>query len=126
MKRILMITHSAMKVGGGEEDFERLLNYLHGKYSIYTVAPLGFRLQDIKSKSQVVRVVPNRIFPFTNFSIIHYFLYLLVSIQKLFLLLPFLLKHRKSFDASFVNSSACIVEIFLLLICLDWLSYRMN
>ncbi len=32
MKTILLISHSSAASGGGEDDFLRLLIYLHGKY----------------------------------------------------------------------------------------------
>lgn len=114
MKKLIMITHSSRKSGGGEDDFERLLNYLYGKYTIYTVCPLGYRLNSYSKKSTDVLVVPEYIFPFTKFSILRYVKYLLVNIRKMLILIPFILKYKDRVDNIFVNSSTCISEIFLL------------
>lgn len=109
-----MITHSANKTGGGENDFQTLLEYFQKRYYIYSITPEGPRVDDIKKVSDQTLVVPARIFPFEGFNIKMYFAYIYYSIKKTFLLIPFLLKNKQNIDVVFVNSSVCIIEMVIL------------
>ncbi|MDD5363155.1 MAG: glycosyltransferase family 4 protein [Ignavibacteria bacterium] len=116
MKSILMITHSSNLTGGGEDDFYRLLKYFKKKYHIISVIPEGPRAAETALISDEFTVIPNGIFPFTGFGIKSYAKYIIGVYSKTKVLLPFLLKHREKIDICFVNSSTCIIEMFLLYI----------
>lgn len=114
MKRILMITHSTNKTGGGEYDFQTLLEHFKVKYYIYSVIPKGPRVESIKLLSDEILVISDRIFPFEGFNLKKYIVYICYSIKKLFLLIPFVNRIKNNIDIVFVNSSVCIVEVLLL------------
>lgn len=117
MKRkvILMITHSSNKTGGGEWDFQRLLEYFHSKgYYIYSVFPVGYQADYFKSLSNEFIVLPDNIFPFDAISIKKYLYFVYSTIQKLVILIPFLNNIKYKIDSCFVNSSACLSEIVAL------------
>ena len=114
MKTILLITHSSAAVGGGEDDFLRLLKFLQGKFKIYSIFPEGERAAEFAKLSDKYLVVPNRPYPGNIFRLKPILAYLYFNLIKLFILFPFLRKNRKNIDLCFVNSSVCILEIRLL------------
>lgn len=109
-----MITHSTNKTGGGEYDFQTLLEHFKVKYYIYSVIPKGPRVESIKLLSDEILVISDRIFPFEGFNLKKYIVYICYSIKKLFLLIPFVNRIKNNIDIVFVNSSVCIVEVLLL------------
>ena len=114
VKKILMITHSANKTGGGENDFQALLDHFQKRYHICSIVPEGPRVEEIKKYSDETLVIPARIFPFECFNIKMYSAYIYYSVKKTFLLIPFLLKNKQNIDVVFVNSSVCIIEMVIL------------
>lgn len=114
MKTILLISHSSAIVGGGEDDFLRLLKFLQGKYTIYSVFPDEGRADDFAVLSDKYVAVPNRPYPGNFFRIKPILAFLFYTVKKLFVLIPFLRKNRKNIDLCFVNSSVCFVEMRLL------------
>lgn len=114
MKKILMITHSSNISGGGETDFQTLLEHFKGRYYIYSIAPEGPNIDTIKSLSDEIFVIPDRIFPFEGFNIKKYVAYYYYSIIKLFTLVPYIVTNKNNIDVAFINSSVCIVEIIVL------------
>lgn len=115
MKSILMISHSSNKTGGGEGDFQKLLEYFHGQgYEIYSVFPEGYSSNYYKSLSKDYLVLPDNILPFNTFNLKKYLMFIYFTIMKLIILLPFLYTVRKKIDVCFVNSSVCLSEIIAL------------
>ncbi len=114
MKTILLISHSSAIVGGGEDDFLRLLKFLQGKFIIYSVFPDGERAEEISGLSYKYLIVPNRAYPGNNFHLKPTLAYIFYTINKIFVLLPFIWKNRKNIDLCFVNSSVSFVEMRLL------------
>lgn len=114
MKTLLLITHSSAAVGGGEDDFLRLLKFLNGKFIIYAVFPEGERVKEIAELSDKYLIIPNRPYPGNFFRLKPMLAYLYFNLKKIFILFPFLRKNRKNIDLSFINSSVCILEIRLL------------
>ncbi len=114
-KAILMISHSANKTGGGEWDFQRLLEYFHNQgYYVYSIFPDGYKADYFKKLSDEFLVLPDNIFPFNEFNLRKYLYFSYITIQKFTLLFPFLNRIKNNFDACFVNSSACLSEILAL------------
>lgn len=113
-KKILMISHSSNLTGGGENDFQTLLEHFHGRYYIYSIIPEGPRVTSIKELSNEILVIPDKIFPFTCFNLKNYIIYIYYSVVKLFTFIPFVLRNKKYIDIAFVNSSVCIIEVFVL------------
>lgn len=111
-KSILMISHSSNKTGGGEMDFQRLLEYFNSRnYYIISVFPDGYKSEYFKSLSNEYLILPDNIFPFNAFNIFKYIYFVYMTIQKLIVLLPFLNGVKRKIDACFVNSSSCLSEI---------------
>lgn len=124
-KSILMISHSSNKTGGGEMDFQRLLEYFHSRnYYIFSVFPDGFKAGYFKSLSNECCILPDNIFPFNAFNIFKYIYFVYITIQKLIVLLPFLNRIKGRADSCFVNSSACLSEIIALSI--SGISYTLS
>lgn len=114
-KNILMISHSSNKTGGGEDDFQRLMEYFYLKgYNIYSVFPVGYRAEYFKLLSKKYVILPDNIFPFDGINIKKYLLFIHYTFQKLLILLPFFNIIKKDIFATFVNSSACLTEIIAL------------
>jgi glycosyltransferase involved in cell wall biosynthesis len=111
---ILLISHSSATVGGGEDDFFRLLKYLQGKYIIYSVFPDGERSLEFASLSNKYLIIPNRAYPGNKFRVKQLLAYIFFSTKKIFILFPFLRKNKKNIDLCFVNSSVCFIEMRLL------------
>lgn len=109
MKTILLIAHSSAASGGGEDDFLRLLKYLHGRYTIYCISPDGPRAKEFASYSDKFLIIPSKVFPAYKFDLKGYLFFGVRSIQKLFKIIPFIIKN-KSIDLCFVNSSVNFVE----------------
>ena len=114
MNTLLFISHSSAAVGGGEDDFLRLLKFMKGKFIIYAVFPEGDRAKEFAQLSDKYLVVPDRAYPGNFFRLKTILAYLYFNLKKLFILYPFLRKNLKNIDLSFVNSSVCILEIRLL------------
>lgn len=111
LKTILLISHSSGATGGGEDDFLRLLQFLHGKYRIFIIIPDGARKNLFVQYSDKHLIIPNQIFPIHQFSIIQYLKFIVRSFQKWFMIFPFLSKN-KEVNVCFLNSSVCFAEIF--------------
>lgn len=112
IKTILMISHSSNKTGGGELDFQRLLEYFHSKgYYIYSIFPEGYKTEYFKSLSNEYLVLPDNIFPFNALTVRKYIYFIHMTIKKFIVLLPFLNRIKHKIDSCFVNSSACLSEI---------------
>lgn len=109
-----MISHSSKATGGGEDDFLKLMNFFNGKYRILSVMPEGERCSVYKKLSVKSLVVPDYMFPFEKFSLKKYIFYFYNSISKLRLLSGFIRENKTDIDVCFVNSSACLAEIFVL------------
>lgn len=109
-----MISHSSNATGGGEDDFLRLQKYLFKKQKIIGIFPPGVRQKTYESYSNSYLIIPDGIFPFTGFNLKKYLHYFYVSYKKIKILFPFLKSVRPEIDIAFVNSSVCLVEIFLL------------
>lgn len=114
MKSLLLISHSSNRTGGGEDDYYRLLKHLSSKYNILSVFPTGPRAEEFIKYSDKYRIIPDGIFPFQKFDIKKYLHYLYISIKKIKHLYSFLKTNRKNIDVCFVNSSVCLIEIFVL------------
>lgn len=108
MIKILLISHSSSKSGGGEDDFYRLLKYLHEKYYIVLITPDGLRKYEYITLSDDYLILPNEIFPSSKFNIKSYIRFIIVSIYKLYLIFKFLI--NKKIDICYINSSVCFVE----------------
>ncbi len=111
---ILLISHSSAIVGGGEDDFLRLLKFLQGKFVIYSVFPEGERAEEFSGLSNKSLIVPNRAYPGNKFRVKQLLAYIYFSVFKMFRLFHFLRKNKKNIDLCFVNSSVCFVEMRLL------------
>lgn len=110
MKTILMISHSSSLTGGGEEDFLRLIKFLHGKYNLIGVFPEGKKIVEYKKYVSDFLIIPNRMFPFTEFKMKNYLSYSVKASKKYFLIKNFI-KTRK-IDLAYIHSSVCIYEAF--------------
>ncbi|HEY5123421.1 MAG TPA: glycosyltransferase family 4 protein [Ignavibacteria bacterium] len=114
MKTILLISHSSAAVGGGEDDFFRLLKFLQGKFVIYSAFPDDARAAEFIPLSNKYLIIPNRPYPVNKFRFKQFLAYIYFTIKKLFVLIPFLRKNKKTINLCFVNSSVCFVEMRLL------------
>jgi glycosyltransferase involved in cell wall biosynthesis len=115
LKTILLIAHSSNKTGGGEDDFQKLIEFLYGKYIIYSIFPNGPRSEEYKKYSNKYLEIKGNTFPFTKFSIKKYLGFIKVNYKKPFLIYSFL-KKNKSINLCFVNSSVCILEVIPLIL----------
>ncbi len=113
LKKILLISHSSNKVGGGEDDFFRLLKYLQGKFIVYAILSEGDRAEEFAKLCFKYLIVPNKIFPFNEFKLKEYFIFFYITIIKLTRLIPFI-SENKTIDVCFVNSSVSFIEMRLL------------
>ena len=114
-EKILLISHSTNKSGGGEDDFQSLLEYFHNKeYDVYGVFPKGYRADYFVSLCKNSLVLPDNIFPYGGLSLSKYLMFFYFTLQKLPVLLTFLNTVKKDISACFVNSSVCLAEIIAL------------
>lgn len=114
-RSVLMISHSSNKAGGGEDDYQKLMEYFKSKgYKIFSIFPEGYRADYFKSLSYNHLVLPDNIFPFTGFNMRKYIFFLHYSLRKIALLLPYLNLIKRDIDICFINSSVCIPEIISL------------
>jgi glycosyltransferase involved in cell wall biosynthesis len=109
LKTLLLISHSSNLTGGGEDDFQKLLVYLHDKYKIYTIFPKGDRGEIFKMYSERFLETEGRIFPFTEFKLKEYIGFFLKNIRKLYSIYLFI-KRNKDIDLCLLNSSVCFIE----------------
>ncbi len=115
IKSVLMISHSSNKSGGGEDDFQKLLENFNQKgYTIYSVFPDGYRTEIYKSLSNRYLILPDNIFPFVGFNLKKYILFFHFFLKKIPMMLHFFYDIKKNVNIAFVNSSVCIPEIFAL------------
>lgn len=98
--------------GGGEEDFLRILKHFHKKYRLIGIFPEGNKIDVYKLYVDEYLVIPNRMFPFTKFSIKSYLGFSLKAFKKLSLIKTFL--KDKQIDLAYVHSSVCIYEVMSL------------
>jgi len=94
--------------GGGEEDFLRILKHFHKKYRLTGIFPEGNKIDQYKLFVDEYLVIPNRMFPFTKFSIKSYSGFSFKGYKKYSLLKTFL--KDKKFDLAYIHSSVCIYE----------------
>jgi glycosyltransferase involved in cell wall biosynthesis len=113
LKTILLISHSSAGVGGGEDDFLKLLKFLNKKFIIYSIFPNGDRASEFARLSDEFLIIPNSVFPIYKFNLKQYIVFIYYSFKKLFVLYPYL-KNLKNIDLCYVNSSVCFLEMYLL------------
>lgn len=114
MKNLLMISHSSKSSGGGEEDFLRLLKEFSGMYRIHAVFPKGVKSELFRQYSHSFLEIPDYMFPFERFNLKKYLFYIYFSMAKIPMLLGYLGEIKGMIDLCYVNSSACLIEIFIL------------
>lgn len=112
-KTFLLISHSSELTGGAEENFKRILKYLHSKYNILGIFPEGVRAETFKKYSDQFITVPSKIFPVNRFSPIQYFMFFWKSLGKLYKIFDFI--NNKRIDVCLLNVSVSFMEIFPLL-----------
>ena len=112
-KTFLLISHSSDLSGGGEDNFERILIYLHNKYNILGIFPEGVRAETFIKYSHQYITVPNQIFPVNRISPYIYFLFFWKSLGKLYKIFNFI--NNKKIDVCLLNVSVSFMEILPLL-----------
>lgn len=110
MKKIFLVSHSSEATGGGEDDFERLLKFLNGKYILYTAFPDGPRASLFASLSNKSILIRHNIFPFSGFSFREYSYYVKTSFEDNNKIKKFI--EDKEIDVCYINSSA----VFLMML----------
>lgn len=110
MKKILIVSHSSLDIGGAESDFDRLLSHfssLNDKYEVYCLLPKG---KGVKKYSQYCKnyyIFRNGVFPSfrTSFSeYIKYFIKGLIQLKEIRRIL-----RTNNFDLIILNVSVLII-----------------
>ena len=83
MKTILLISHSSAGVGGGEDDFLKLLKFLNKKFIIYSIFPNGDRASEFARLSDEFLIIPNSVFPIYKFNLKQYIVFIYYSFKKI-------------------------------------------
>jgi glycosyltransferase involved in cell wall biosynthesis len=112
LKKLLLIAHSSLGTGGGEEDFLRLLKFFHNKYELIGVFPEGEKINEYKKYVKDFLIIPNRMFPFLNFNLKSYLAYIVKGNIKKKLIKIFL--RKKKIDLAYIHSSVCLYEISII------------
>lgn len=115
MKTLLVISHSSSLTGGGEEDFLRLIKYLNGKYHLIGIFPEGKKSVEYGRYVDDYLIIPNRMFPFTKFTLKSYLGFTIKAFNKFSLIKSFL--KTKKIDLAYIHSSVCIYEAIII----NWL-----
>ncbi|MCX6164367.1 MAG: hypothetical protein NTU73_05820, partial [Ignavibacteriae bacterium] len=115
MKTLLLISHSSNMTGGSEDEFQKLLIYLSGKYKIYTIFPKGYRSEIFKKYSDKFLEIDLRLFPFTKFRFKEYLGYFRRNFKKIIAIYKFI-KNNNDINLCFVNSSVCLIEIIAIVL----------
>lgn len=110
MKTLLLISHSSSLTGGGEEDFLRLLKFFHGKYNLIGILPEGDRVEEYKNYVSEYLIIPDHMFPFTEFSLKKYASFFLLAFPKIKLIKSFL--SDKKIDLAYIHSSVSLYEAY--------------
>jgi glycosyltransferase involved in cell wall biosynthesis len=109
LKKLLLISHSS-NIGGGEEDFLKLLMYLYGKFEILTVFPKGKNAELFKKYSNKHLEIEGYVFPFTEFKLKEYLKFFLKNFKDVLNINKFI-KDNKLIDLCIVNSSVCFLNV---------------
>ena len=114
MKKLLLISHSS-NIGGGEEDFLKLLMHFYGKFEILSVFPKGKNAELFKKYSDKFLEIEGYVFPFTEFKLKEYIKFFLKNLKDIFKVNKFI-KDNKRIDLCFVNSSVCFLNVIPLIL----------
>lgn len=83
-------------------------------YRIHAVFPKGVKSELFRQYSHSFLEIPDYMFPFERFNLKKYLFYIYFSMAKIPMLLGYLGEIKGMIDLCYVNSSACLIEIFIL------------
>lgn len=112
MKSILFISHSS-NIGGGEEDFLKLLKYFNRKYNIVSIYPFGKNSNAFREYSNQYYEINGFVFPFSKFSFKGYIKFFIINI-KYFCSIYNFIKKNKPINLCYLNSSVCFFYVIFL------------